>query len=295
MSEGFIQSSRLRREEQRFFLDKTEISGVQNISTSFNSTSSVLKFLGMNTHAPVIMEQGPQIGSFSLDANVVSRDFFLDLTGNTGFNGYIIRNAEDPKDNFSFYSGYLTNYSTSCQVGGIPQVSINVEVLGDVGRFSTNLNNDISGDLQSIVTGSDFTFPFKIAGYGSINLTLDDNFNSDRIQSYQINIDVSRTPVYSVGNRYPKEVNLNFPLEVTCDFQFEADNYEADRLRNLPCNQHINELTLVVNDVQDDSEILSYHFTELRRTSESYNISTDGNATYNLQYKTWIYETGAAS
>lgn len=286
MAEGFIQASRIRREDQRFFINSEEVSGVLSVEQNYGTNYQNLVYIGMAGKKKIPARRGNQAGSVSINCNVISKDFFIEFTGENPINGYSIKN-NNIADNFSFISGYLTSYNASCSIGEIPQVSAEFTVFGNIGPIQTG----DSDNFENILTGGTGDYALKIAAPGSLNVSFDD-LETNRLQSYDISIGIERNPLYGVGNRFPYEVKRNIPLELDVDLVFEADDYQDLALRDFPCQDAVRDFSLTLKDVEDDSNIVSYSFTNLHKFNESYSSSVDGNLTYSVKYKGFLFNTG---
>lgn len=139
----------------------------------------------------------------------------------------------------------------------------------------------------------DVTDRFLVTGLlvpdnGSIYLNID-TFNTNRVQSYQINVNANKLPVYNIGSRYPARVELVYPIDVTCQFTFDVGDYESIQSNSVPETQVVKDLSLTVKNYRSDDIISSYSFNNLNLISENYNTSIDGNVSVTVLYNTKIY------
>jgi phosphodiesterase/alkaline phosphatase D-like protein len=282
--DSFIKGSRLRRENQHFFINNSEVSGVQSIQADYSNNLFPIKFLGMDCVA--MAPRGVQVGQVSVNTWLITKDPFIAYTGTNGFNGYIIKERGRTAENFSFTSGYITNYHLSCSVGSIPEVSVGIDVLGNIGRIPTNESAQTAQNFYNIDNPSP-ELPLKITGPGNIELNFDE-FTTNRVMSLDLNIAIQRNPIYILGSREPENVEINYPVEVTCAFQVEIDDYEPRNLRNFPCEPTIKNFNVKLKEYITDDEIMSITFNDMFLISESYGTSVDGNTIMNLVYRTYI-------
>ena len=237
--------------------------------------NQALKFLGMANTAQ--LPKGGSVGNISLSTLMIAADSLLSLTGDAGFNGFILKSRDSFAENFSFASGYLTSYISRYSLGQIPTIEMSALIFGDMGRNRSKSMPALNTAAQGL----------KIPGAGSIDISFAD-FETNRVTSYDININVNRTPVYSIGNKSPVAVYRSNPIEVTCAFQIEISNYAYNRIKDYPENKVMENLSLTVKDFNTNQAITSYSFSNLELVSQSYNTSVDSDATLNLQYKTLI-------
>ena len=278
---------RQTKEKSRFFLNTTEIAGIQIINGSYNTNADHINYLGISNcrYAP----RGNYKSNFSIDSLLISNDQFIGLTGATGFNGYIISDKSFPtKDNFSFTSGYLSSYNLKCSIGQIPNISVGIDVYGNAGKFHKieSTSSRVHGDFLSIPSVNS-NLLLSIADPGSLNISLDE-FTTNRCLSYNLSINVKRLPIYPLGYSQPLFVETIYPIEVNCSFQLEKSDYLASTLRDFPGNEKTQNLTISMNDLENGLPFTSYNFNEMKFMGESYSSTVDGNVGVNLNYKTYL-------
>lgn len=285
MPNNITDKFRVTREDYNFFINSTPISGVQTASISYQNTLTPLKFISQSTG--IYINRGVQESSASVSAFLVNKDYFIELTGNTGFNGYLIRNVTAPEQyNFSFTSGYLTSYSTRCSIGEIPQINASFLIYGNVGQFGSGESTFVSGDFGGFVQPS-IGSGINVAGYSDINLTLND-FNTNRVLSYSLEINVPRASVYKVGSRLPIAVNYNPPIEANLNFQYEIDNYSGSRMRDYPNTIKTDNVTIIINAPNTSTALATYAFSGMTLANETIDVGVDGAATINAAYRKCI-------
>ncbi len=275
-----IDNNRITREQQFFFMNGTQIPGVQSISIAPEYGKFPLKYLGVSNvqFAP----NGPQIGNISINSLLISNDQFLQYTGNLGFNGYVLKTIGDASTNYSFISGYMTSYTSTCSIGEIPQISAEITAYGKVGRIDTSEITNLTA-----IKNNPSNLLLKIPGPGSISVSIDD-FTNNRIQSYSLSIKTPRNPIYYLGNRNPYSIELNYPLEVNASFAIEPDTYTPLHSQSFPCTNKTRNLTLTIKDYDNDATIVSYGFSALSLINENYSTNIDGNVTMNIDYQGFL-------
>ena len=286
MSNDFIVQTNSRRENQRFFVNSTEVFGIQSVQGTYDSNGTPLKFLGMGV--PVVVPNGKQAGAFNVSTMIIDTDKFLQFTGNSAFNGYILKSRTDTTQNFSFSSGYLTSYQSRCSIGEIPSTQVNIAVLGNVGNFppGEESSSQVSNDFTSIAAGTSSLNP-QIAGPGSISISLND-FTTNRVLSYDLAIDIGRHPYYPLGSRYPNAVEIDWPIGVTLGFQFAINNYAAMSLRQFPFNHKTADISVTLKSFDSNSTIVNYQFSGMYLAKESYSARTEGQTIVDATYKCFL-------
>ncbi len=283
MPENVIIQKNLPRENQLLFLGTEQLPGVQDVRMDFGPPVAPFNFLGAQSvrHMP----QGERIGNVNISTLSISDDILLPFTGNTGTNGYILRERTNSVDNLSFISGYLTNYSASYSVSQPLQISATFSTYGNIGKltsFPSHLQNDLN-----VIAGGQSNRILKIPGPGSISLSLSD-FTTNRVLAYDLSISVPRKPIYSFGNSTPDRVEIIWPLEVNCNFDIEVNDYSATTINDFPVNPKNQNLTITVNAFDTNDPITTYQFNDLMLISESHSAAVNGVQMVRLGYQGFI-------
>ena len=216
---------KVSREQQHFYLDTAEVFGIQNITATFELPTAPIKYIGFTSG--IYIFNGPKVAQFGISQFLVTDDVFLDYTGDRAFNGYILRSKNNFRDNYSFKSGYLTAYSARCQVGSAIEVATTINAYVDGGVFPT-------GEIPVDIKNTSSSFPLRIADPRSVSINIDD-FNTNRVTSFDININCVRFPVYILGSSLPVEIKSQYPFDVSVKFQFEVDSYSGLKMSDHPC------------------------------------------------------------
>lgn len=276
---------RLRRDEQVFFLNTQKILGIQSIRGGYSNNRVPLLHLGMVGVSG--LARGPQISQFVLSALSITSDPFIHFSGNSGFNGSIVRSVSSTGQNFSFTSGFLTNYSLRASVGRIPEYTADIAVFGNIGKFITSESAQFASNLNTIAASSFTTPNIQISGPNSLNLTLDE-FNTNRVLSFDLNLSIPRTAVYALGSRNTIDVQRLVPMEITFKALIEGDNYSPRKMRDFPGTDVVQTIGVQVRENNSDVPINTYTFPNMKLENENYSSEVDGNVSINLEYKGYI-------
>jgi len=266
----------VQRDQQRFFIGTTEIPGVQSVRAEYTNNASLVKYLGLAKYKHI--PRGPQLANISLSSLLISDDLLIGKTGEAGFNGSIVK--KDGTQSVGFTSGYLTSYSSRYSYGSLPQIDAGITVLDNLNQPQT------IGEHQAI-TGAASNLILKIPGPGCLTLNIDE-FSTNRVVSYDISIQCARNPVYNLGSVYPAFVELITPLEITCAFQVEINDYQMKSFRRYPFNENVQNLSLTVKTFDTDEQIINYTFNDLFMIGEAYETTVNGNAGVSVQYKAFF-------
>jgi hypothetical protein len=270
----------LNRDEQQVFINGSEVRGVQTVGFQYRVNSAPVRFIGMQQVREV--PSSPQVGTVSISHLLISDDIFLQFTGEQAITGYILKGKNNATDNIGFNSGYLTNYRVSCAVGQIPEIEASIDVFGNVARIPRE--QDLSG-FDKISTG--ITPGLKIAAPGSLTLNVD-GFDTNRVQSFNIQITAPRNPIYILGDRNPKSIENGGPLEISCSFTISAKDFNPYALRSYPASPLQSNVQATFKDLTNDSGILTYSFPKLTLQSQSYSVDVDNHAEVNLVYNGYL-------
>ena len=99
-----------------------------------------------------------------------------------------------------------------------------------------DVKNLIFGELGN--TSGTFSYApktlnnFDIGDNCYVDLNLDQaNFN--RLEAFNINIDIPRETVYTIGNYLPTNVFIKYPISISLNFQFSMSNYNQEKVTNI--------------------------------------------------------------
>lgn len=285
MANSIVIPSRERREKQHLFIGGREIYGVQSLTSSYNVGAFPIEYLGMSQTSEY--PNSAQMANVSINTLMIERDPFINYTGNTPINGYVVNDASIPGgDNFSFTSAYLTSYNARCAIGQIPEVSVEMLVVGNAGYISEGLSPTTDADF-AVISSYASGINQSIASYGTIDVTLDE-LTTNRLQSFQISIVTPRNPVYELGSRTPYLVDQLYPIEVSANFTIDANDYLAYRLNTYPCSTDVRNLSFNFKNYQTDASIISYSFANMKFQGLKYSTDINSNVSVELNYRGYI-------
>lgn len=279
----------INKDNQKFFLGSGQVFGVQSIAASYGNSTQPLEFIGSTKF--ISIPAGVQAGKIDIASLVANTDPFIKCISNSGFNGFILKDSNNIDDNYSFYSGYLTSYTSSCSVGNMPETSVSFVTFGDVGRIPTgSFPTGAFNELNYIKNNPNQGFINKIASPTSVEITLDE-FQTSLVNSYSLSINIPRKDFYLMGNRFPYETLIDFPIEVTVSFEILADSSyisSQGNLRDYPCKRKLKNFEIKLKEDKTDSVITSFSFSGIELVSESYSINTDDNLVINAEYRSFL-------
>jgi len=274
---------RIRREAEKITINNSGIQGVQSINAQYESVARPLDNLGITEiqYAP----QGGQTASLQLNTLLIntleaeysgsySLDVMQNFTGDIPFSGVIDYGTEK----IYFSQGYLETYSVSCAIGEIPQTSTTSTIYGDFG----------TGVLFSEYDqGSPLIPSLNIPSYSSMEVNLDE-FSSNRMTSFSVDIATPRVPIYTLNADKPAKVIAGTPIEVNVNFSLDVDDYKIKNMRLVPDETIFKNATITLKKNNSDTTLLSYSFDNMLLTSESFQAGVGSNATANFNLRSFI-------
>lgn len=279
MSNDVTNRSIIQRDMQHVFLGTTEIPGIQSVDLDYSNNASVIQYLGQKNIKYI--PKGAPNGNVSINSLLITTDQFIGLTGNSGCNGYVFKQNSNTSDNFSFTSGYLTNYTINCALGQIPEINTAISVYSNMGRLTSAESSRVSADFSVIPTAYS-TLPLKIASPNMMTLSLGD-FSTNSLQNFNLSINIPRLPIYILGQRDPSQIEINYPITINGSFTMDLNDYVARKMKNYPFNERVDNLSFTFNDLETQRPILSYSFNNLMLSAEQYrsNINSETQVTIN--------------
>ena len=274
---------RIRREAEKITINGSGIQGVQSINAQYESVARPLDNLGITEiqYAP----QGGQTASLQLNTLLIntleagysgsySLDVMQNFTGDIPFSGIIDYGTEK----IYFSQGYLETYSVSCGIGEIPQTSTTSIIYGDFG----------TGVLFSeYAQGVPLIPSLNIPSYSSMEVNLDE-FSSNRMTSFSVDIATPRVPIYTLNADKPAKVIAGTPIEVNVNFSLDVDDYKIKNMRLVPDETIFKNTTITLKKNNSDTTLLSYSFDNMLLTSESFQGGVGSNATANFNLRSFI-------
>ena len=252
--------------ESRFFLSSQDgdtvlqygISGIRNWDAGYSVPQKTINALGAGFVRNVY--SGPLEGRMSLSRDMVYNvDPVLTYTGENAVAGTLIYDTNlgngDEKV-FGFNSGYLTEYSVSCGVGGVPSVDASFVTFGRFGSGIRGGDLDVSG--QTPVDGSMGTLLGQgFVNQGSITCGFQNGSGTTRVTQVNQSYSIDREPVYTLSQKsdgdltggagfVPAEVITNYPVEVTTNLTVAVDDFETANIMDTIRSGHYEEISLTM-------------------------------------------------
>ena len=176
----------------------------------------------------------------------------------TGFFAY---GTVDPIDQgFTFDSARVTSYSSAASVGAVASSDFSLDVYG------------------TMMSGTGIT----LGGSGT-----------NAIQSYDFNINLNWSPLYGLGGgARPVGYRLNYPLEISLNFEMIVSDYETEKVYNLLCNPRIENLGLSLNHSCSPDPILKINVPDAQLQGTSFSSTVNDNLMASLSYVAYVAKSG---
>jgi hypothetical protein len=250
--------------DQSVIINGFKLSGVNDINGGYSLRKSPLNVLG-GGYAQNGMS-GPPEGNFSFSRGMICVDPLSNLTGDIGFSG----GFQYLDKSFSFTSGYLTTYSVSCSVGEIPQINTDIAVFGDIG---SGISVTTTGAASAI----------QVPNQGSITVTCGGS-TTNRVTSFNYNINVQRDPIYKTNQLTPAQVNSVKPIELNADFTLSVSDYEVEALLTKltsPSTENIS-VSILANDLS--TNLQTFNIPNAHLVTNPIAASVGGDMAVTLSY-----------
>ncbi len=144
--------------------------------------------------------------------------------------------------------------------------------------------NSISSNIYPL-------FNNEVANSNYIDLTLNE-YNTNRILDFGFSIEINRIPIYNIGSRTPIRTDIIFPINITCNITFEADeNFSGIILTDFPQNKIQHNIEIDIYSNQTNELMKNYIFNNMTLISDNSSLNVDGNLTISRTYAGQIFNS----
>jgi len=257
-------------ENQNFYLNNSIISGVQGVNISYNN--NVDSSLAVNDSNSNYFVSNPIVANLDIDYLLSQKDRFINFITGDLFEGKV----EYGNKFLTFSSGYLTNYSLNYRLGEYPIVNTKNIIFGELGNTS-GVFSYIPNRLNNFTLGD--------SCYAEISLN---EVNSNRLESFSIEIEVPREPVYTIGNYLPDNVIIKYPIYINMDLNFSMSEYNQEKVSNIFTGIKSYPANIKIKEYNSNSNLLVLNLSGLVNDQSSINYTLNNDAKLNLNLKTQI-------
>ena len=261
-------------ENQNFYLNNSLISGIEDLSISYGN--NINPYLSIDSNDMNYFVSAPIIANLDLNYILSSNDPFISYTGSNSFSGKI----EYGNKFFTFSSGYLNNYSIEYRLNEYPKVNVKTLLLGELGNTSGSFNFNPKPINN---------FDISDGCYVDLNLN---EANSNRLESFGLNININRVPIYTIGNYLPDAVIIKYPINISLNFEFSMSDYDQEKVTNIFKSISSRDFSVNFRKYNTNQSLLKINLANLinNNTQLSYSINNDAKLT--LSFDTYILSGG---
>lgn len=209
-------------------------------------------------------------------------------------------------------NAFITNYTAEGSVGGFPTASLTVEAL--------NMNVDSSGNgfrlptvnptdgttisltgVLPVVTQNAGSDSVSALRPGDVTITIvktDSNgMPSDyvgasiadaKIQSYNIGLDLSRTPLEKLGSKFAFSREIDFPLDVSFGIEANIGDLTTGNLADLVNSDSNYDLTVDLKHPTTSTIQVRYHLKKAKLISQDFSSSIGDGKTVSLNWSAQV-------
>ena len=297
-----------------------------NLDFSYYLTNGVNeKILGMNIDGqnsafpPEVL-----LGGATSNANPDGHNFFI-LTVPQGSDAVGNSSASSEKNVIALGNGYVTNYSMEASVGSMPTASVTIEGLNLQSYIgSDNLDTPaINTQFGTPIDGIEFSVPDAISGVtdvptadtdegisclrpGDISMSLGhgraggfellpskepwqdyEGSGSAHIQSFSIDVPISRTTLQRLGNSYGYSKVVDFPVNISVSVSAILSELKAGNVTDILFDQEEHDLVFTLREPDQygtGAIAMQYRVGAAQLEGESFSSSIGDNKSVDLTF-----------
>jgi hypothetical protein len=257
------------KQNQNIYLNGQFISGVQSLGVSYDTNiipSIAIQDTGFNY---LVNDQNKAMINIEyIPSNV---DPILAFTGQN-----IISGTFGYADKYlNFNSGYLTKYNIKTAIDNPIVCRADIDIYGQFAEQTGIINNN---PINYSITPYDLCYT---------DITLNEAL-TNRLLSFDMTISTNRIPQYNIGEYYPTEVLINYPIKIDFAFELDIDNYMMSNMRSFLLNQEIRSIQINFKNYSTLNNILSFNFNNIVKNNDSLNLSVSDNGKVSVSFSTYI-------
>ncbi len=262
---------------------------------------------------------GFNVVSGNTDSTVQS---ILDFMGGSGDErNYFIRTVSEGSDAVNFASsasgtvngvigignGRITSFSTEGSVGNFPTTTINIEGYnmkfdkGTSGNFVPAINLVNGNTLSNFYTlptanqnvGIGSGNAISALRPGDITVSIPSITGADtatmNVQSYTLSLDIGRTPIEKLGNRFAFARPIDFPLTVTLSVDAQVTDLVAGNFAGLLVEDSTYSPSITIKSPTDSNLTMAkYTLKGAKLDSEEFSSDIGSNKTVTLNFSAQV-------
>ena len=316
------QLQRIQTANYSFNVERTDVNqfgqlaAIDRIILTNPTVSLDLSYINANLANEKIL--GFNVVSGNTDSTVQS---IVDFMGGSGDErNYFIRTVSEGNDAVNFASsdstvngvigignGRITSFSTEGSVGNFPTSTINVEGYnmkfdkGTSGNFVPAINLVNGNTLSNFYTlptanqnvGIGSGNAISALRPGDITVSIPSITGADtatmNVQSYTLSLDIGRTPIEKLGNRFAFARPIDFPLTVTLSVDAQVTDLAAGNFAGLLVEDATYSPSITIKSPTDSNLIMAkYTLKGAKLDSEEFSSDIGSNKTVTLNFSAQV-------
>ncbi len=239
------------------------------------------------------------------------RNYFIKTVGE-GADALAVLPGAPPQSVIGIGNAFITNYTAEGSVGNFPTASITVEALNmnvcsSGSGFALPCVNPEDGlivaktgvlPIQTTNAGSDSVTALrpgdvtisivKNAGAGMPSDYLGASITDAKIQSYNIGLDLGRTPLEKLGSKFAFSREIDFPIDVTFSIDANIGDLTTGNLADLVNADTSYDITVQIKNPTTSASQLRYHLKKAKLVSQDFSSSIGDNKGTSLSWSAQI-------
>ena len=270
-----MSSDRILHDQQQVYMFGERLRGVQSCTASWSAPETYVNSIGVAGGTIGTTVEESLRADFEVERLMITpHDPLVNLFDSTDLSGEI--HYGSGSDNFAFNGGFIGAYSCSCAVGEIPSLNFSITAYGESG-----------GSVASLGRSAEVDDTIIIAHPGSISLDVDGHA-SNAIQSFEVSINIDRSPVNVIGQLTPAHFITTFPIEVDCQFTLNVQDYESSSLFDFVCNPKKQNLNFQFMDCANQQEVRKFFIPSAKLVDYSQTALVNSDLQATFTYKSLV-------
>lgn len=258
------------KQNQNFYLNGQFVSGVQSVNVSY--PTNIENSLSIEDTGFNYFTNNQNEATLSVEYIPSNQDGILSFTGDFSASGALYYNNKY----LNFSSGYLTRYNARASLDNPVSCRAEFKIYG---QFAEQ-----TGVLAIVNPRNYMIDPYDIC-YTEITFN---EVITNRLLNFNINIFSDRTPQYNVGEYYPSEVLLNYPIKIDFDFDLDINEYMINNLKSFLLEEDLRSIRIKFKKTSNLEDALSLNFNNIIKISDSLNLNVTDNGAVSLRFSTYI-------
>ena len=257
------------KQNQNIYLNGQFVSGVQSLGVSYDTNiapSIAIQDTGFNF---LVNDQNK--ASINIEYIPSNVDPILAFTGQnviSGTFGYANKYL-------NFNSGYLTRYNIKTAIDNPIVCRADIDVYGQFAEQTGIITNN---SINYNITPYDLCYT---------DITFNEAL-TNRLLSFDMTISSERIPQYNIGEYYPTEVFIKYPIKIDFAFDLDIDNYMMSNMRAFLTNNDIRSIQINFKNYSTLTNVLSFNFSNIIKNNESLNLSVADNGKASVSFSAYI-------